>query len=445
MKQPGISYTGAIAAPAVRLVGRSGNLSEEFFEGAGQTTATQARADYHPFLSFALGIACATPLLLVDTVNARVIDVLSIFTAGATLLVLIRTGRLHSSVLVFGPLLVLTVIWMGVEVHYSSYLSDDWSAKMILIRWLAAFPTAYWLAELCRHERCRRMVLFGLLAGMVVGIGLVLQDYLTFQLTGQTTAVATVDRPVVVWINGEYRAEGIFGHPNAAAVATLLCVPLIIGLIDEKRLPKLAILLALAAMVGVFHMTRTRSASMTALLLILLWFTFNFRSRIAVRIGLAFVVSLAVYSVVSAFSDKIMPLIPIELNSSLMQRLSNLDNMANNASDRLLTTLTALDLAIHNPLGMGSTYENKLRELTGFSATHNGFVQLALLAGLPLATAVFVAMVKTAGRIGHPQRRTESWVAAYVVMVFFFENLFFVPFMSAIVLWLMLPSIERES
>jgi hypothetical protein len=36
-------------------------------------------------------------------------------------------------------------------------------------------------------------------------------------------------------------------------------------------------------------------------------------------------------------------------------------------------------------------------------------------------------------------------VAAYVVMVFFFENLFFVPFMSAIVLWLMLPSIERES
>jgi O-antigen ligase len=345
----------------------------------------------------------------------------------------------------FAPLLVLTVVWMGVEVHYSSYLSDDWSAKMILIRWLGAFPTAYWLAELCRHEKCRRMVLYGLLAGVVVDIGLVLQDYLLFELTGQTTAVATVDRPVVVWINGEYRAEGIFGHPNAATVATLLCVPLIIGLIDEKLLPKFWILLALAAIVGVFHMTKTRSASMAALLLVLLWFAFNFRSRVAFWIGMTFVLCISVYSVVAAFSDRIMPPLPIELDATFMQRFNNLDNMVGNASDRVLTTLTSFDLAIHNPIGMGSTYENKLRELTGFSATHNGFVQLALLAGLPLATVVFVTMVKAAARIARPRRQTEGWLAAYVVMVFFFENLFFVPFMSAIVLWLMLPPTEREN
>lgn len=77
----------------------------------------------------------------------------------------------------------------------------------------------------------RRAAVLGLILGWITDTALLGYDFYAFSKTGHPTFGAASTH--VFWVGGEYRAIGLFGHSNGAAIASLYLVPLLIGYADE--------------------------------------------------------------------------------------------------------------------------------------------------------------------------------------------------------------------
>ena len=77
----------------------------------------------------------------------------------------------------------------------------------------------------------------------------------------------------LTYVDGEYRASGMFSHPNEAAACIILLVPLILGLIEEKRLPWPILVVALASAFAIFQITQSRGPLINAVLVFVVWAT----------------------------------------------------------------------------------------------------------------------------------------------------------------------------
>ena len=113
-------------------------------------------------------------------------------------------------------------------------------------------------------------------------------------------------------------------------------------------------------------------------------------------------------------------------------------SIAVNAADRWWTIATSLDLIMQNPLGMGSAYVAPLETATGTSATHNAYLELALMGGVPLMVLVVLRLVKAAARLFTPWRPVEAWLAAYFLGIFAFETYFLLNTVQVMTLWLVI-------
>ena len=109
-----------------------------------------------------------------------------------------------------------------------------------------------------------------------------------------------------------------------------------------------------------------------------------------------------------------------------------------NAGDRWWTIVTSLDLVSRNPLGMGSAYVQPLDIATGTNATHNAYLELALMGGVALTVLVTIRLVRTAVLLFSPRRPVEAWLAAYLLGIFAFENYFLQLNLQVITLWLVI-------
>jgi len=113
-------------------------------------------------------------------------------------------------------------------------------------------------------------------------------------------------------------------------------------------------------------------------------------------------------------------------------------DVSQNLGDRAESTLRAFDLALHNPLGLGAQYQARLGALTssGIGATHNAWLYLSLVAGLPLALWVLQGTVR---RLIALVRFSivETWLALGLMTLSFFEEFFRVPVFPVIALWLL--------
>ena len=111
------------------------------------------------------------------------------------------------------------------------------------------------------------------------------------------------------------------------------------------------------------------------------------------------------------------------------------------------TTIRALELAFRNPLGIGAEYQGRLAAMTasGLEATHNAWLYLALVAGLPLALYMFFALTRQAVSL-FSRSAIEGWLALQVIGLFFFEEFYRIPVFMIITLWLITaPRMEERS
>ncbi|RYJ02353.1 MAG: hypothetical protein EON47_07780 [Acetobacteraceae bacterium] len=324
-----------------------------------------------------------------------------------------------------GIAFLLCLPWIGAELVATTMQDYDRPAQMMLVRWVMSLASGYALAALMGWPEARRPVSLGLLAGLLLSFGSIVLDHVTFDPAHADFTVVELEQ--FVWVNGVYRATGIFSHPNAAAGTVLLAVPLVIGLVEERLLPRLSLLLAVGVIGGVFAITQTRGPTAFAVLLLLLHLV---RRGAAMRRALAFG---GVALLLLLLAD------PLQSpgQGSMMQRLMDADNIQAGASDRIDTVLASLELALSHPLGLGSAYVAELEARTGFSATHNGILQLALTGGLPIAILVVAMLTRHAGMLLRRPAPIEAWTAAYLIGALLFENQFFVPTFAVLTIWLL--------
>lgn len=377
------------------------------------------------------GFACACPLLVIGGVNLRLSDVACLAAAAALALALVLRPRLHHCAAALGLVLVFSFGWIAAEAYYPSFLDSDPPSRMVLVRWLIAFPAAYWLCVTTGDTALRRAAVLGLILGWTTDTVLLGYDFYAFAKTGQPAFGAATSH--VFWVGGQYRAIGLFGHPNGAAIASLYLVPFLIGYADEYGRGALAGILGWVATGLVFYFTRSRGATMAAAGLLAWWTVSNHPRRV---LAAALVLMAGLLAVFALWPGMLEATLGGEQVAKLLSRFTDSGSIAENSEGRFETAVGSLQLAFTHPLGMGSSYAPALEALTGFGATHNALLQLAVFGG-PLLCVLCIVVLATGARWALTSgASTEDRVALYFLFASMFEAHFFNPMTAIILLWL---------
>lgn len=360
------------------------------------------------------------PLRISGLSGLRVTDIMNLACAGLVLWAVLNSRRLHASCQPLGVVALFTCSWIGAELWYGWYGADS-RLTVILMRWITSLASAYWLASRMAIPNERRWIIVGMIAGALIALG----DLMIDPLGPDPSARHVVP---LVWSGDSIRGAGIFDHPNGAAAATLLLVPLTLGFISERGYPRWYGLVTLIPIGAIYQITQTRSSSALATAMVSYWFCRHLRLMSILRYsfigGLILLISgyVLVARNASPASDEIQ-----------IARLMNSREASTNASGRLQTILTSLDLTLQHPFGLASTYIGPLYDETGYSATHNAYLELSLLGGVVLTCYVTFRLWRTA-LLGFDS--VEGLVAIYLSGAFFFENLLAQPQIIILCLWL---------
>lgn len=377
------------------------------------------------------GFACACPLLLASGVKLRLSDVACLGAAAALAVAVLVRPRLHRCAATLGLVIVFSFGWIAAEAYYPSFMNADPPSAMILVRWLLAFPAAYWLCVLCDDPALRRGVLLGLILGWLADTALLAYDFNAFGATGRPAFGAEASH--VFWVGGTYRAIGIFGHPNGAAIASLYLVPFLIGYAEEYGCSRLAAAIGWLVTGLVFYLTRSRGATMAAAGLLSWWMLFNRPRQVLLT---AAALTFTLLAVVALWPNLLDAALDNNNVAQLLSRFSDAGGIEENSEGRIETALGSLQLALTHPFGMGSSYPPALERLTGFAATHNALLQLAVLGGPALCLLCIAVLLAGARHALGRAARTEDRVALYTLFVSMFEAHLFNPMTPIILLWL---------
>lgn len=373
------------------------------------------------------GFACCCPIILVSGLNMRLTDAAGCVAVGVAIAGVVLTGRVNRQFYFYLGMSLLTLAWISVETLNATYLPNDRSAAMILVRWLLAMPTAYLFSRFADDPRTRKTLFVGVMLGLLTDTALLGYDDWVYSIIRKPA----FEPEIPFFVNDTYRASGILGHPNAAAIASCFIVPFLFGTAEEYGWKRRVLLIAAAVAGFVFYVTQTRSALMGSAALLVVWWSTT-RPNQAVAGLLMLAVAVVALSSMGSPQDP-----SANFLSMIVDRFTDPEGLNDNAAGRMDTVINAMELVVTHPFGMGSAYAPALDARTGFEATHNAFLQLALLGGLPLAVIVTSVLIVGASRIFNGNRRTEHWVAAYLVVVCMFETVFFISFVSTLIMWIM--------
>ncbi|MFO1086509.1 MAG: hypothetical protein U1E21_18285 [Reyranellaceae bacterium] len=388
------------------------------------------------------GVCVTFPSTMPGSIESfpRTTDVLNLVSAGLLFSALFMSSLLHRAV--YGILLVwvMTLPWVFMEICALAGAPDP-PVQRLLIRWILCGFSAYLITAVAEKPVLRAYFLYGLLAGVIFSLLTVFYDFLTF-----SPANLPIEELVNLAITNDskdiydfaWRAYGIFGHPNGAAGCVLVGVPLIIGAIQEGRLPRWSMLFALALMVSVFYLTKSRGPLVVSVALIAFWI---WSQTAGLRLLIVFAGLVAMLGVLAAgglrtgWSGN---------DGVLLARFLDLDSISINVGDRWWTIATSLDLMLRNPLGMGSAYIEPLEIATGTRATHLAYFELALMGGIALMAFVVIRLVGAATLLLTPWRPVEAWLAAYLLGIFAFESYFLQVNIQLMTLWLVISPLRSS-
>jgi hypothetical protein len=317
----------------------------------------------------------------------------------------------------------LLLLWIGREWVTARTLSSTDP-----IRWCLAIPYAYALHRFACTRRTRVPLMIGLTVGAAANVIVLAMQ--TFGLSEVAVQLGFASaRWANIWITGggeaALRPSGMWGHANATAGVIALGFPIVCGLVDEKRIRPWWIVAAWLVVFACSVFTFTRSGVIAAGIVFLVWTARALRSGRYVRWKLL-LVAIGVAGVVFIGPP------------GGWWRWAGEPEVGENLGGRAETTLRAFDLALHNPLGLGAQYQERLGALTssGIGATHNAWLYLSLVAGLPLAIWVLQGTIRRLTALVHFSV-VETWLALALVTLSFFEEFFRVPVFPVIALWLL--------
>jgi hypothetical protein len=382
-------------------------------------------------LPYGLGfflVANATPLSAAGG-SVRATDLISIL---LTLVLLLRAsggGISWALLAAAGTLVFLPMAWSGLAILGMS----DRDTLAQGLRWILAVPWALVLIGYVHREpECTRFIK-GLAIGCAFNVFVVVAQFLGVDGPLQRLGFSSFGTKLV-WVGEQLRMPGLHGSPTASAAVISLIAPATLWLYLRGRASLLWPVCGFAVAGVAMHLTSSRSPFLVLVLSTALTLVLTINSRRS--LGL-WALGLGVGS----------PLLLFFGPPGGWVRWTDTSDALLNASDRLLTNLSTLDLALQHPLGMGVGEGHRaLFADTGIQATHNAWLQAALVFGLPFALAITAAFFVNLSRLRHGWRSDAFWpglVAFHLSGLFLFEEHLNNPTFVILTVWLVTEAVQR--
>jgi hypothetical protein len=310
-----------------------------------------------------------------------------------------------------------------------AYYTGDVQTALLSFRWLLAIPWGYVLFTITQDERQRSSLVWGMLSGCLGSVVvLALQFYGFVELT-QNLGLAAQDL-TESYVGTTLRSAGLEGHPNAGAAISSLAVPLSLYLYYAYRTHIVVVALGMGVMLAGVQFTETRSVGLVSLVTVLTVFCANVLTSKAGR-------SLRLAALLTYVG---LPILLFLGPPAGWSRWLDYQDIESNSGERLLSNAGALQLSFEHPLGLGMESAGQmLYDLTGIEATHNAFLQAALVYGPFFGGALALLVLIMALRLflnSNALLDLETVLALQILGLFFFEEHLNAPTFVILVNWL---------
>src|SRR5215218_4904572 len=295
-----------------------------------------------------------------------------------------------------------------------AFFAGDGTTITYSVRWLLAAAYGGTLFILAQDLRHRTSLAWGLWWGCVGNIFVLLLHFYDFvQLTqsiglaAQTTALTNIYE-----LNNIARAPGMHYHPNASAAIVSLVVPLSLYLYYTRRAGIWIILVGLSVLVAGTEFTLSRSPILVSLATILVVTLTNKKLASSLRVlSLLTLGGLVTLYWVGPPGG--------------WQRWAEPGDIRANGGGRIQSTLEGLRISIEHPWGTGNDIGQEALRRAGVVATHDAFVQVAIVYGLLFAVALASLILLLALQPLVSSRTTwrlESALACQLFVLFLWEE-----------------------
>jgi len=334
--------------------------------------------------------------------------------------------RLFTALVVILLIGVVPLVW-GL---YAYNAASDLPTTVLSLRWLLAIPYAFALFLVALDPRQRTSVAWGLWWGCVANIVvLALQFYGLEQLT-KDVGLAAQDTLESEY-GEEYRAPGMHGHANGSTAIVSLLVPVSLYLYYVGKTRSWTVVVSLGLVSLATQLTYTRAALLVSLTVLLMVLVAHFRRSRSARLATLVVLVVLLTSLYVGLPGG-------------TERWEDFNRIRENASVRLQTNAAALQISMEHPLGVGAeSGVEMMRDKAANEATHDAYLQIAVMYGLALAGLLFLLIIILALQALNPTStawRLEPILALQVFGLFFWEEHLSNPSFMIMVNWLVVAS-----
>lgn len=341
-----------------------------------------------------------------------------------------RAGSVTALATVTG-LALLPTAWIGL-----SFMGIGDRATLAQgVRWVLAVP---WTLTLVGYSgQSDRMIAFikGIALGCVFNALVVVAQKFGVDGPLQKLGFSSYGTELV-WVGQQLRLPGLHGSPSASSAVISLVAPATFWLYLRNHGRILWPAVGLGAAAGALHLTSSRSP----LVMILL------TSVLALAVAVTRVRALRLWAILLGVG---IPLLVLVGPPGGWVRWTDTGDALVNLSNRLGSNLSTLDIALRHPFGMGvEGGQRALFEDTGFQATHNAWLQAAMVFGFPLALAIGVGFFTHIVRLRRGWRSAAFWpalVAFHLTGLFFFEEHLNNPTFVILTMWLVCEAVVQGS
>ncbi|RKZ11807.1 hypothetical protein DRQ32_05125, partial [bacterium] len=301
-------------------------------------------------------------------------------------------------------------------------------------RWLMAVPWALVLLEMLGSEPARTRFIKGLAIGCAFNVFVVLAQHFGFAGPLERLGFSSYGSRLV-WVGKQLRLPGLHGGPGASAAVISLVAPATLWLYLKDRASIVWPIVGYAAAGVALHLVATRSPQLMIALTTMLALTVTLQRR---RGMILWALLLGVG----------LPLLVFVGPPGGQVRWTLGGDTAVNVSDRILSNQTALELTLAHPLGMGVDASQRALFLeTGLRSTHNAWLQVATVFGIPVALIIGIAMIFLIARLRFGWKSDAFWpalVAFHLAGLFLFEEHLNNPTFVILTVWLVVTAVTTR-
>lgn len=264
-------------------------------------------------------------------------------------------------------------------------LAGDVYLTLVLLLYVVQ---AFILLVLFRDARIESAFCAGLLAGLLGSLAVLLLTSTGASLERFGLAVPTdgLDEDLKLFFQDKLGGLWISGNETGHVFALAGAAALLLSL---RYRTKAVYLVYFAALLTSFPLTNNRAGLIMPLLFLAVLMRRNLKAP-AILTALGILGALLVaWSVTGEIP------LPGTLSQAIERRFAEDTNVSSNVDERFLSGISALQLVVAYPFGVGEVARrSELQALTGLVTPHNGFVSLALQSGLATLLLLVAGLVR---------------------------------------------------